>query len=398
MPLNAIQVRRAVVFSGRNAYEDMPAQPEPNQTMRIAFDEQVFLLQEYGGISRYVCSLARQLAGYSAVEARVFAPLHYNGYLEDLPRALAQGWRIPRVPKTARPVFALSALLARRAIRRFRPDIVHQTYYSANAFAPEGARRIITVYDMVSERFPAEFGGSQFTDTKRIAVSRADHVLCISESTRRDLIELFGVAAERTSVVYLGYDDLVPPVDAGPRTQNGFRPYLLYVGSRGGYKNFATLMRAFASSSWLRSGFSVMCFGGGAFIPDELELFRQLQLADAHVRQISGNDEMLASMYTNAAAFVYPSLYEGFGIPPLEAMSLGCPVICGNTSSIPEVVGDAGEYFDPNDTESMRVAIEAVLQSTGRSQVLVAKGHARRLLFSWERCASETLDVYRSIL
>ena len=199
-------------------------------------------------------------------------------------------------------------------------------------------------------------------------------------------------------MVYLGCDDLVPPVDAGTRSQNGSRPYLLYVGSRGGYKNFEALILAFASSSYLRSDFSVMCFGGGAFIPDELALFRQLQLSDAHVRQISGNDEMLASMYKNAAAFVYPSLYEGFGIPPLEAMSLGCPVICGNTSSIPEVVGDAGEYFDPNDTESMRVAIETVLQSTGWSQELVAKGHARRLLFSWQRCASETLDVYRSIL
>ena len=367
-------------------------------SLRIAFDQQVFLLQEFGGISRYICSLSEALSCKPDVKVGIFAPLHYNRHFERLPRALARGRRVPRAPKTARPVSALSALLARRAIRRFRPDIVHETYYSANAFAPEGARRVITVYDMVSERLPAEFGGSRFTDTKKIAVSRADHVLCISESTRRDLIELFGVAAERTSVVYLGCDDLVPPVDAGTRSQNGSRPYLLYVGSRGGYKNFEALILAFASSSYLRSDFSVMCFGGGAFIPDELALFRQLQLADAHVRQISGNDEMLASMYKNAAAFVYPSLYEGFGIPPLEAMSLGCPVICGNTSSIPEVVGDAGEYFDPNDTESMRVAIETVLQSTGWSQELVAKGHARRLLFSWQRCASETLDVYRSIL
>jgi len=367
-------------------------------SLRIAFDQQVFLLQEFGGISRYVCSLSEALSCNPDVKVRIFAPLHHNGHLAGLSPALASGWRIPRVPKTARPVFALSAFLARRAIRRFRPDIVHQTYYSANAFAPEGARRVITVYDMVSERFPAEFGGNRFTGTKKIAVSRADHVLCISESTRRDLIELFGVAPGQTSVVYLGYDDLVPSADASTRAQAGSRPYLLYVGSRGGYKNFEALMRAFASSSCVRSGFSVMCFGGGAFIPDELELFRQLKLSDMHVRQISGNDEMLTSMYMDAAAFVYPSLYEGFGIPPLEAMSLGCPVICGNTSSIPEVVGDAGEYFDPNDIESMRGAIEAVLQSPGRSQELVMKGHARRALFSWQRCASETLEVYRSIL
>lgn len=367
-------------------------------SLRIAFDQQVFLLQEYGGISRYICSLATHLARLEGVEASIFAPLHYNGHLEGLPSTLAKGYRAPLIPKTARPVFALSALLARWAIRRFRPDIVHETYYSADAYAPEGARRVITVYDMISERFPAEFAGSQFTDTKKNAVTRADHVLCISESTRRDLIDLFGVAAERTSVVYLGYDELAPPADTGTREQNGSRPYLLYVGSRGGYKNFEAFVRAFASSPYLRSGFTVMCFGGGAFVPDELALFRQLQLSDIHVRQISGNDEMLASMYRGAAAFVYPSLYEGFGIPPLEAMSLGCPVICGNTSSVPEVVGDAGEYFDPNDPESMRVAIEAVLQSASRSSELVAKGRARCSLFSWERCASETLDIYRSIV
>ena len=329
---------------------------------------------------------------------RIIAPLHFNNHLPVLPDAVTWGIRIPRIPKTFRLVRATSEGLASLMMRIFRPNIVHETYYSESAYAPKGARRVITVYDMVSERFPEEFGGSQFTATKKVAVLRADHVLCISESTRRDLIELFGLAAERTSVVYLGYDNLVPPAHADIRRPTATRPYLLYVGSRGGYKNFAALMRAFASSDYLRSGFSVMCFGGGAFSPDELALFRHLQLSGEHVSQIGGGDEMLASMYKNAAAFVYPSLYEGFGIPPLEAMSLGCPVICGNTSSIPEVVGDAGEYFDPSEPESMRIAIEAVLQSTSLSNDLVAKGHVRRALFSWERCARETLDVYRSIL
>ena len=332
------------------------------------------------------------------MEVRIIAPLHFNKHLPVVPDSVTWGVRVPRVPKTFRLVRAMSEVLAHQAMKIFRPDVVHHTYYSRNAFAPEGARRVITVYDMVSERFPAEFGGSQFTDTKKIAVASADHVLCISESTRRDLIELFGVAAEQTSVVYLGYDDLVPPAETGERKQDGFRPYLLYVGSRGGYKNFGALMRAFASSTYLKSVCSVICFGGGAFIPDERALFQQLQLSDVHVRQISGDDNVLASLYKGAVAFVYPSLYEGFGIPPLEAMSLGCPVICSNTSSIPEVVGDAGEYFDPADIESMRVAIEAVLQSTVRTKELVAKGHARRSLFSWQRCASETLDVYRSNL
>lgn len=369
-------------------------------SLRIAFDQQVFLLQEFGGISRYVCSLSEALSCSPAVEARIFAPLHYNGHLQGLPRRLVHGWRIPRIPKTARPVFTLSALLARRAIRRFRPDIVHETYFSKDAFAPEGARRVITVYDMISERFPAEFPGSQFTETKKFAVLGADHVLCISENTRRDLIEVFGIAPERTSVVYLGYDDLTPSGDGdgGTLGLEASRPYLLYVGSRGGYKNFGALVRAFASSAYLRDDFSILCFGGGALVPEELALVRQLGLSDIHVRQVSGNDALLGSMYRGAAAFVYPSLYEGFGIPPLEAMSLGCPVVCSNATSIPEVVGDAGEYFDPAEPEAVRYAIERVLQSNDRRRELVTKGHARRALFSWERCARETLDVYRSIL
>lgn len=369
-------------------------------SLRIAFDQQVFLLQEFGGISRYVCRLGEALSRKPAVEARIFAPLHYNGHLQGLPHGLVYGWRMPRIPKTARPVFALSALLARRAIRRFRPDIVHETYYSKDAFAPEGARRVITVYDMISERFPAEFAGSQFTDAKRFAISRADHVLCISESTRCDLIELFGIAAERTSVVYLGYDDLTlsGKADSAVPDQGVSRPYLLYVGSRGGYKNFGALLRAFASSAYLRDGFSIQCFGGGPLVTEERDLLRELGLSELHVRQVGGDDAMLGAMYMGAAAFVYPSLYEGFGIPPLEAMSLGCPVICSNATSIPEVVGDAGEYFDPAEPESIRDAIERVLQSSDRRRELVTKGHVRRALFSWERCASETLGVYRSIL
>ena len=103
-------------------------------------------------------------------------------------------------------------------------------------------------------------------------------------------------------------------------------------------------------------------------------------------------------MVKGASGFVYPSLNEGFGIPLLEAMSLGCPVICSNTSSIPEVVGAAGEYFDPGDVESMRTAIESVLESRTRCKELVAKGYARCALFSWTRCAEETLNIYRSLL
>lgn len=368
--------------------------------MRIAFDQQVFLLQEYGGISRYVCSLASQLNAMPEVEAKIFAPLHYNGSMGSLSKRSAWAVRVPHIPKTFRLVEFVSRHAAHIAASMYAPDIYHETYYSTDDYRPGRAKRIVTVYDMIYERFPSQFSGGQLTEAKKAAVSRADHVLCISESTRRDLIEIFGVAPDRISVVYLGFDELSVPATVNGSTVRltGSRPYLLYVGSRGGYKNFDSLLRAFASSTYLKAHFSIYCFGGGAFSHEELDLIQGLKLSNEHISQFNGSDGTLALLYKNAAAFVYPSRYEGFGIPPLEAMSSDCPVIASNTSSIPEVVGDAGEYFDPNNHESIRVAIESVLESPTRRDNLVIRGRARCTEFSWARCANETLTIYRSLL
>jgi len=260
---------------------------------------------------------------------------------------------------------------------------------------------VSTVHDMIHERFSNWF--SQNDDTarrKRATVSRASHVICISENTRRDLIELYAVDPNKVSVVYLGYEMLDAGVDSGgvSLALSKFAPYILYVGDRGGYKNCEALLRAYAGSAWLRENFRVVCFGGGLFRADELELIRELSIKPGRIEQVSGGDDVLAGYYRNAAAFVYPSLYEGFGIPPLEAMALGCPVICSNTSSIPEVVGDAGESFDPGQVESIRASIENVLQSSERRAELIRKGSRKCAEYSWDRCASETLKIYRGLV
>lgn len=363
--------------------------------MKIAFDPQIFTLQKYGGISRYFCSLAGQLADLEGVNVGIVAPFYINAYLEKLPEGIVAGIKVPKISKTVR-AFQLSSLwLARGAIAKFAPQIVHETYYTASPVAPKGVRTVVTVYDMINERFPAGFPPyDRTTELKRLATQRADHVICISESTRNDLLELFDLPEEKVSVVYLGFDRLTPR----PSETKQRKPYLLYVGIRGGYKNFAGFLRAYASSPWLRSNFDVVCFGGGKFSSTEKKLFVDLKLADHQPSQFDGNDIRLAGLYNGAALFVYPSLYEGFGIPPLEAMSLGCPVACSNISSIPEVVGDAVEYFDPKDPESMRIAMELVLNSTARRAELVSNGKLRCMQFSWERCADETLAVYKKLM
>ncbi len=367
--------------------------------MRVAFDEQVFLLQEYGGISRYLCSLVREFSARSEIQARVFAPVHFNRNLESLEQNLCSGRRLPRLhPKLARLVMMAGKALARREISRFKPDIVHETYFSEDDFRPNLARRVLTVYDLIHERYPDLFinsGGT--TRPKKIAANRADHVICISESTRRDVVQYCGVPEERTSVVYLGVDvDFVQAVTPARRYHP--RPFLLYVGARGGYKNFERLVRAFARSEHLRQEFDLLCFGGGPMAAFERELAVASGLRPDQVMQMGGGDDILAALYQQAVAFIYPSLYEGFGIPPLEAMAVGCPVICSNSSSLPEVVGEAAETFDPLDEEAILAAMEAVLESPSRRSALVAAGRTRYQQFTWEKCARETEAIYRKLI
>ena len=129
---------------------------------------------------------------------------------------------------------------------------------------------------------------------------------------------------------------------------------------------------------------------------DEVAELTQLGLTNC-VHQVSGDDGLLASYYQGATAFIYPSLYEGFGIPPLEAMNFGCPVVCSNTSSLPEVVGDAAVFFDPSSDESMRVAIEDLLRNDGLRTEMIRRGYARVQHFSWAKCAAETAAIYRQV-
>lgn len=367
--------------------------------MRIAFDHQIFGWQEYGGISRYFFELASELATTCGQDVQVVAPLYVNRYLTRAPSALqVLGRPSLYLPKAGRFYRFVNSLLAAPLWNGLQPDIVHETYYASSRLAPKGAKVVLTVFDMIHERCKESFSAyDPISREKMRAVERADHVICISEQTRRDLIELFDVDPGKTSVVYLGFSltssSGVQPSNIAPR-----RPFLLYVGKRGGYKNFAGLLRVYAASPQLSAECDLICFGGGALTAAERSLMRQLNLSAEQVRQVAGGDELLEGYYRAARAFVFPSLYEGFGIPPLEAMSFDCPVVCSGVSSIPEVVGDAALVFDPNDPEAMRGAIERVLMDQPLRQSLILRGRKRTESFSWRRCAEETLKVYQQVL
>ncbi len=280
-------------------------------------------------------------------------------------------------------------------------DIFHETYYTMADNCPASARRIITVYDMIHEIFPEYFEPgllSRFLKIKAHAINRADHVICISENTKIDLIKLLAIPEEKISVVHLG-SSLIQNHHVDSVTDTGVqKPYLLFVGNRTGHKNFNRLLHAYAKFPLLRDKFQLVCFGGDVFSPDEIQLVHSLSLDTDRILHIKGGDSYLADIYASASALVYPSIYEGFGIPPLEAMLLGCPVISSNSSSLPEILGDAAEFFDPVDITAIGMAITRVVTDPERCKSLITAGQIRAQSFSWEKCAKNTLDVYQQVL
>lgn len=370
--------------------------------IKVAYNYQTFTHQKYGGISRVFSNIASLVNLSDEFDVTVHAGLYQNKYLSSNVSGLViRGRQISYPsypPKSERFFLAINPLLCKITLASDNPAIVHETYYSDLDVVPKQSKTVVTVVDMIHEKFSASMGVSKFQKTKANAIKRADSIICVSEHTKQDLIKILNISPEKVSVVYVGHslqksleaDDFVPLVGS---------PYLLYVGFRGRlYKNFNRLLEAYSISKNLKKNFKLVCFGSNTFSRKELDMIGSYGIDVSDVLYFAGDDSILSNLYTHAAAFIYPSLYEGFGIPPLEAMSFSCPVVCSNVSSIPEVAGDAAYYFDPYDVSDISRAIEEVVFSPSLRQDMVAKGKLRIEMFSWEKCAQETMFVYKKLL
>lgn len=362
--------------------------------MKVLFDHQAFSRQRFGGVSRYFHGLANGLQSLEKVQVEVFAPWYVCEYVLAGDPVQPRGLRTRPFPRTGwlrrRVDDAISALASRP---RTDVDLFHETYYTRADSKPRTARRVITVFDMIHERFPQHFAAADPEATiKLAAIRRADHIVCISQSTQRDLLALTDLDSARTSVVYPGNGldfSNSPTPSAGLKG----RDYLLFVGHRAGYKNFAVLLEAFAASTVLRANLMLVCFGGPAFSAEESARVAALGLGKQVIHR-GGSDLALAGYYAAAAALVCPSLHEGFGMPVLEAMALGCPVLCANAGSLPEVAGGAALYFDPQDVAALRQAAEDLLDRSVETRARVEQGRQRAQAFTWAACAAQTAAVY----
>jgi glycosyltransferase involved in cell wall biosynthesis len=365
--------------------------------LKIAYDHHIFSLQKYGGISRYLCELSDAIAKKSDFEAAIYAGFYQNKYLPNYHNVIIKGWQTFDLPIPGKVVKAINNKLNQIYFNIDRPDIIHETYYCRHSQAPSQSKTVLTVYDMIHEKFLDHPKNKNFLDTKAKSIQRADRIICISESTKNDLLELFDLNPNHISTVHLGFSGLNRAINTSNPIINF--PYILYVGDRNGsYKNFERLLQSYSINKNIHDNFKLVCFGMAPLSLNEMEMVKNLCICTDDILYCSGDDSILANLYTYASAFIYPSLYEGFGIPPLEAMSFNCPVVCSDTSSIPEVVATAGEYFNPYEIESISIAIEKVLFSSDRSNELRAEGKERLKSFSWDKCARETAYVYQSLI
>lgn len=339
---------------------------------------------------------------YDDYEPEVFMGIHQSAYgLEKFRDRFAafSGTRIPHIKYTG---------FIRRAIDRHRVKhfaaglsrderrIQHATYFQSYDIGK--TIKVETAHDLTYQKFSHYFTDSEYIIAmQKHAYRNADGIICISESTRRDLLELYGDDLKPTckiKVIYHGSSIL-------PDSENNTdilpdAPYFLFVGRRWGYKNFERLAQAFATAKELCRSHYLVCFGGGQFSNKEMAMFKKHSIFD-RVKHISGDDDALSALYRHATAFIYPSEYEGFGLPPLEAMGCSCPILASNASSIPEVVGDAGIMFDPCSIDDISASLRKVASDSDLRGSLIAKGHERCKLFTWEKTAEETINFYREL-
>ena len=358
--------------------------------MHILYDHQVFSFQKYGGISRYFYELIKYVSTFECVD--LYQGFHINRYGLDKEKTFNM-----KFAYCMEHTGSMYKWLNTKGVKYFsaksKADIYHPTYY--NDFYIPKKKLVVTVFDMIHELFPQYFTSSNDVETinnKRKILERADRILSISESTKEDVINMFDISPDKIDVVYLANSLKLNVMEKRIISE----PYCLFVGNRGTYKNFLPMLKAFAMSEYRRD-LKIVAFGAGEFNDEERELIKALDL-EGRVEQISGDDQLLANLYNYAEVFVYPSLYEGFGLPPLEAMYYGTPVVCSNTSSLPEVVADAAIQFNPHEMESMTDVFNRILSDGALRETLSVKGKKREKEFSWVRCAKETIDTYHKVM
>lgn len=372
--------------------------------MRILLDPQTYNEQKYGGVSRYYTELYLGLNKIDGI--KVACPIVYTDNLHLKEAGLFQGLRgmiseSPLTPKFLKKKIRKKGIRKNikntiKVMQKGNYDVFIPTYYTPYFLDHlNGKPFVLTVYDMIHEIFPQYFTKDLHTvSNKKLLIEKATKIIAISESTKQDIIKIYPhVDASKIEVVYLSHS-----IKTNDKASISLpKKYILFVGQRWIYKNFGFFLKAVAPILKADSDLYIVCAGGNKFTADEQLLIKELGLSNQMVQQ-NFEDNELATYYSNAKCFVFASEYEGFGIPVLESMACGCPVVLANHSSFPEVAGDAGVYFELHNAEDLKNKVTALLENESLRASYVEKGLEQVKKFSWQKTAEECLKVYQKAI
>ena len=365
--------------------------------MKVLYDHQIFEKQTFGGISRYFFEIMRHYDTTNSIDFDLSLVYSNNAYLNEasffrhLP--LDGNRLVQRIMSHIGPSINLSR--SRLRIQKGDYDLLHPTYYDLYYLKARTNRPyVLTVYDMIHERYPEMFRGDDTAEKKRLAIQNAAAIISISESTREDILNQYDIDPTTIKVIHLAssLDSVEPEKDLVLPER-----YIVFVGNRSIYKNFKFFLNSIAPLLLKDRTLHVICAGGADFDKGELDLFGGLGIA-GQVLRYRIDDGILHTIYSKAELFVFPSLYEGFGIPMLEAFGAGCPVAASRSSSLPEVGGDAARYFNPIDSSSILTVVEEIISDASLQRTLREKGRKRFRDFSWEKTAEETKKIYENLV
>lgn len=379
--------------------------------MRVLYDDAAFN-QPYGGVTKYFVELIKNLPDGCSADLAVRTT--QNFFLQKPPfnfrKATHTQWNFwPRLnfrgkwliyrflAQTLRIIPSCEYENRRLFVKKLKAgnfDVLHITdphKYTFEWAHVVGQKPIVmTVHDLIPDMNPRNV---RIRRNRAKALRLVDRIIAVSKNTKQDIVKMYGINPEKISVVYHGADDLPKNVAMTPYRD---MKYLLYVGGRRGYKNFSFFAHVVAQLMKVRPDLNLVCTGG-ELSASESKPFLEMGVMDrVHAQYVKQSD--FASLYANALAFIYPSKYEGFGIPIVDAFSAGCPVILARSSCFPEVGGDAALYFGVNSEDELRACICNVIDHPEVRGRMIACGKIRSKNFTWRHCAESTAQVYCSVL
>ena len=381
--------------------------------MRILFDSQAFTMQTHGGISRCFVELYKNLP--KDIEARFSVYESDNVYIKELMNVNPKGyifdhficryrfpgkWRLHVWTDRFRKHKYYPEYNNNRTIEELQKgdfDIFHPTFFNDYFLSHlQGKPFVLTIHDMVPELFPQYFRQDDFQIVmKRKLAPLANAIIAVSENTKKDIIKLLGIPEEKIHVIYHGCS--LPTPEKMPRPFSF--PYILFVGNRLGYKNFFPFVKGITPILKRHQDLHVVCTGG-PFHDTENAFLKETGIKERFIHQWVAKDEDLFSLYHHAVCFIYPSEYEGFGIPILEAYQADCPVMLNRRSCFPEIAGDAAIYFNMDATNNdIEEHLENLLSMSVEERArLLDKQRERLTHFSWKQSALQLVQVYKSLI